>query len=201
MKERKDLIAGWQVLLVAFATGLGFLGGCSAVPSLKAFNGSFTLDLEGWEVHPQDRVSVIGEERILNVAMSSSGTVSLLKTAPLDPETEVVKISFKVRYQRGSVPWTKKQNPSYRLILQEPGTGGDGGYNAGRYLVNPWGSWETHEIVQLYRKHDTDPRVVRLRLLPKALVIKIIVDEGDGSFQFDEFRVQELVTRVMIEHR
>jgi len=27
------------------------------------------------------------------------------------------------------------------------------------------------------------------------------VDEGDGSLQFDEFRVQEFVTKVTINHR
>jgi hypothetical protein len=143
----------------------------------------------------------VGEDRILNVAMSSSESVTLMKTTPLDPETELVKISLRVRYQRGSVPWTKTLHPSYKLILQDPGTQGDGGYNVGRYLVKPWGDWETHEIVQLYQSQDTGDRIVRLRPHPKALVMKIIVNEGEGSFQFDDFRVQELVTRVTIEHR
>ena len=58
--------------------------------------------------------------------------------------------------------------------------------------MNPWGTWETHELVQIYKKP------------PEILVIKIIIDSGegsDGSLQFDEFRVQELVTRTTIEHR
>lgn len=199
MTEQKDSLRVWQVLLVAVTVGPCFFGGCG--PNLRAFNGNFTLGLEGWEVRPQERASIVGEDRVLNLAMSSSEKVSLLKVAPLDPETELVKISFKVRYQRGSAPWTKQQNPGYQLVLQEPGTPGDGGYNSGRYLVNRWGNWETHEIVQMYKKHDHDDRIVRLRSHPKALVIKIIVDEGDGSFQFDEFRVQELITRTTIEHR
>ena len=190
-----------QVLLAAFAAGPWLLGGCGGVPSLRAFNGSFVLGLEGWEVRPEDRASVVGEDRILNVAMSSSERVSLLKTAPLDPETEGVRISFKVRYQRASVPWTRTQGPSYQLTLQDPGTRGDGGYNTGQYLVNPRGDWETHEIVQLYGKPDPRRGAARLRPLPKTLVIRISVDEGDGSLQFDEFRVQEFVTKVTIEHR
>jgi hypothetical protein len=118
----------------------------------------------------------------------------------LDPETELVKISFNVRYERGSVPWMKKQHPSHQLILQDPaGTQGDGGYSGGRYLVKLWGDWETHEIVQVYQGQNTG--VVRLRPHPKSLVMKIIVNEEEGSFQFDDFRFQELVTVVTIEHR
>lgn len=198
MTKQKDLLRVWEILIVAIAVGPCFLGGCG--PSLRPFNGSFTLGLEGWEVLPQDRASVVGEDRILNVAMSSSEKVRLLTVLPLDPETELVKISFKVRYQ-GSVPWTKQQRPSFRIVLQQPGTQGDGGYNVHGFVVNPWGQWETQEMVHLYRRPDPRDRGVRRWPLPIAVVIRIVLDEADGSFQFDEFRVEELITRVTIEHR
>jgi hypothetical protein len=198
--DGRTLITPWRFVLGALVVTAWFLGGCSSVPTVQSFNGSFTLGLEGWEVYPQDRGSVVGEDKVLNVALSSSERVSLLKTVPLDPETEGVRISFKVRYQRGSIPRTNQQNSLYRLILQEPGTRGDEGYNAGTYLVNLAGGWETHTIVQLYQKHEPGDRNLRLRPLPKALVIKIILDEGDGSFQFDDFRVQEFVTSATIVH-
>jgi hypothetical protein len=191
-------MAGWQIVLAVIVSW--FLGDCSGVPMVRALNGSFTGGLEGWEVYPPDHISVVGVDRTLNLAMSSSEKVSVKKTAPLDPETELVKISFKVRYQRGPVPWTPgKRHPMYQLILQDPGTQDDSGYSSGGYLVNPWGNWETHEVVQIYQKPSQ--RVVRLRPLPTALVVKIIVDKGDGTFQFDDFRVQEFVTRPVIEHR
>jgi hypothetical protein len=204
MTKRKDLNVAWQALLVTLTVAPWLLGGCGGVPSVRAFNGSFTLGLEGWEIHPADRASVVGEDRILNVAMSSSGKASVLKVVPLDPETEFVKISFKVRHRQDAIAWTKREKPSFQLNLEDPpGTGGVARSAWSRGQVNPQGDWQSHEMVKAYRPLTYLPghAVTVPRTTPSALVVKIIVDEGTGSLQFDDFRVQQIVTRVMIEHR
>jgi len=128
--EHNDSSSAWQLLFVAVTVASCSLGGCG--PNIRQFNGSFTLGLEGWEVSPPGRAAVVGEDRVLNLAMMSAEKVRLLKMAPLDPETELVKISFKVRYQRGSVPWTKQQHPGFDLVLQQPRISGDEGYTSAR---------------------------------------------------------------------
>jgi hypothetical protein len=67
-------MAAWQILLAVIVSW--FLGGCGSVTTVKALNGSFTAGLQGWEVYPLDRVSVVRVDKTLNLAMSSSEKVA-----------------------------------------------------------------------------------------------------------------------------
>jgi len=167
-------------------------------PDLRQVNRGFELLPEDWKVHPRGSVSIIDKGKVLNVEMAPREKVNLWKSIRLAPDTEIVKISFRVKFQPGSQGWTKREPPSYRLNLQEPVTYGT--YNSGEYSVSLSG-WQIHEAVQMYKTRSPGNEFLRLRDLPEELVINIQVDEGSGTFQFGDFRVQELVTRLKVDHR
>lgn len=89
------------ILLVVLAHSV-FYSGCSVPHIVRQANGDFASGLEGWEVKPVESVSVVGEEKILDVELSSEKQVSILKKWPLSPKTEIVRVSFRVRYDRTS---------------------------------------------------------------------------------------------------
>jgi hypothetical protein len=184
--------------LTIIATLLFSVNSCVS-PDLRQLDRDFELMPEAWKIHPRGSISIVEKGKVLNVEMSAREKVNLWKSIRLAQDTEIVKISFRVRFQTTSRGWTKSEPPSYRLNLQEPATYGT--YNSGEYLVSLSGGWETHEVVQMYKTRRPGPESLRLRALPEELVINIQVDEGSGTFQFDDFRVQELVTKLNVDHR
>jgi hypothetical protein len=184
------------ILLVVLAHSI-FYSGCSVPHIVRQANGDFVSGLEGWEVAPVESVAVVGEEKILDVELSSEKQVSILKKWPLSPKTEIVRVSFRVRYDPGR-EWDGHLNPVFMLNLQEPV--GYGNYRTGGLAVNPHGNWETEEVVHIYTGGHANPRFTQHRPLPTELVLEIVLRPGYGKFQFDDFRVEELVTATIIQH-
>ena len=62
-------------LVVVLAHSI-FYSGCSMSNIVKQANGDFASSLEGWDVKPIESVSVVGEEKILDVELSSEKEVT-----------------------------------------------------------------------------------------------------------------------------
>ena len=181
-----------RILVALAVAGNLYFNGCGAsVPEPVPSNR-----LQAWKIHPHENVSFLGDENILSLKMSPWEKINLWRVWPLAPNTEIVKISYQIKFQG---PWDPKRPQSYWLNLQEPATYGN--YTSGEHYLQPTGSWQTQEVVQMYKNKDPDHEHLPLRELPKELLINIQVSEGEGILQLKDFRVQELVTKVTVEHR
>lgn len=179
------------LLVLAVAANLFIDGGRDSLPQAAESEG-----LKAWKVHPRENVSLLDEENILSLKMSPWERINIWRVWPLASDTEMVKISYQLKFQG---PWDPKQPQSYWLNLQEPVTYGN--YSSGEHFLQPTGSWQTQEFVQMYKNKDPGHEHLPLRELPTELLINIQVGEGEGVLQLKDFRVQELVTKVTVEHR
>jgi hypothetical protein len=154
--------------------------GCSVSQIVRQTNGDFGSGLEGWEVEPVESVLIVGEERFWLLNISSEKQIRILKKWPLSPQTEIVRISFKVRCDIGDRESDGHGNPVFMFNLQEPV--GYGNYRTGGLAVNPHGSWETHEVLHIFTGRHANPRFVQQRPLSTELVFEIVPQAGLWQF-------------------
>ncbi|HEY1269306.1 MAG TPA: hypothetical protein VGH16_18755 [Candidatus Binatia bacterium] len=159
------------------------LSNCSLSPALEE------KPLPEWRGHPAENISLVDTEKILNIKLSRWEPVGVRSIMPLQPDTEIVRISFKTKFE-GRL--NADGQALISLNLQQPIYYGN--YVAGARYVNSNAGWESHELVQVFRTDKPEHKSLPYPTLPEDLVVEIKIGEGTGVLQVKDFTVQELQT-------
>jgi hypothetical protein len=152
--------------------------------------------LQAWQFHPQGNVSTVAEEDVLSIKMSPSEETELSRLWPLASNTEMVKISYQLKFQGR---WDPNGQQFYIFSLQDPLT--HGSYISSKHDLQTTASWQTEHFFRMYKNTSATNEGSRLRDLPKELSINLHVSKAAGTLQLKNFRVEQFLTKVTVEHR